>query len=195
MLYINENVFVCMIIFDNRSITSYSETTFQTFEFHFRIFVCGYRDASDICIYTYMFQSICFSFWRYVYFSYACIHVKKCVCVGHLRVYCFSSQLSALAYISHILLISPCAQYSILQERKKGIERNEKLGKLEEKHVKINIEKRIKAASETKRKKETLQYTFADKSNCISHTSIFIERSTFHNDSNSNDDPDFTFNR
>jgi len=84
---------------------------------------------------------------------------------------------------------------SILQERKKGIERNEKLSKLEEKRVKINNEKRIKVASETKRKKKTLQYTFADKSNCISHTSILIERSTFHNDSNSNDDPDFTFNR
>lgn len=58
------------------------------------------------------------------------------------------------------------------------------------------MEKRIKAAtSETKREKEkkkNLQYTFAEKY-CISHTSIFIERLTFHNDSNNNDNSDVTF--
>jgi hypothetical protein len=58
------------------------------------------------------------------------------------------------------------------------------------KHVKTDIEKRIKAAtSETKKKKKerkNLQYTFADKSNCISHTSVFIEKLVFRNDWNNN---------
>lgn len=50
----------------------------------------------------------------------------------------------------------------------------------QEKRVKIDIEKRIKAAtSETKRKKKkerNLQYTFADKSNCyFTHEHFYRE--------------------
>lgn len=125
MLYINENVFVCMTIFDNHSVTRYSETsTFReylnfTFKYTFAD-IAMHQIYVYIC--TYMFQSIRFSFWRYVCFPYACvrIHVKKCVCRVFACILFSSSQLSALVYISRILLVSPCTQYSILREKKRN---------------------------------------------------------------------------
>jgi len=99
------------MIFDNRSVTSYSETTFQTFEFHFRIFVCGYRDASDICIYTYISKYMLFFLALRIFFlrmcMYTCEKVRVCRSFAYIlfqqSTFCFG------VYFSYITHLSVCS--------------------------------------------------------------------------------------
>lgn len=139
MLYINENVFVCMTIFDNHSVTRYSETsTFREYlNFTFKY---TFVDIAMHQTYVYIYIRICFKvydfpFGGYVCFPYACvhIHVKKRVCRVFACILFSSSQLSALVYISRILLVSPCTQYSIPREKKEIKKKNEKLSELSRK--------------------------------------------------------------